>query len=350
MEKQTKHLYIHIPFCKQICTYCDFYRTKEDNEDVKEVYINKIINELKQDNNTYKTIYLGGGTPNFLNDKLLDRFLYEVSLKMDEDCEFTIECNPEFVNINQVLIFKKNKVNRISLGVQCLNETILKLLKRGHKNIDVYNSLKLLNENGIENISVDFIYNLPFLKQKDLNDIFAFIKKYKIKHISFYSLEIKEGSIMNKTNYKIDTDIEEDQLEIIKKEFDKLNYLRYEVSNWAIDAKYKSQHNIAYWKLNDWKGIGVSAYGFENRIYYSNKGNINKWEKINENWTDKDICENIFIMGLRMIDGVDLSNPRNYESYLKLKDKFNFDLVEIKDNKLKAKNIDLLHNILIDLI
>lgn len=350
MKNNTNHLYIHIPFCKEICTYCDFYRTKTNNYSVKKIYINKIINELNQDNNLYKTIYIGGGTPNYLDDELLNNLLKNLKNKLQNNFEFTIECNPEFINENQLEVFKKNNVNRISLGVQTLNENILKLLKRTHNNNHVYNAIKLLNDFKFNNISLDFIYNLPLMKNKDLYDIFKFIKENYIKHISFYSLEIKEGSILNKSNYKINHNLEEEQFEIIKNEFEKLNYDRYEISNWAINHNYYSNHNLAYWNMENWKALGISSYGFENNIYYKNEGNINDWKKIDQNWSKLDLLQNIFIMGLRKTEGIDLNKPINKKAYLFLKNKLNFNNLVLENNKLKVKNIDLLNETLIDII
>lgn len=350
MENNIKHLYVHIPFCKEICTYCDFYRTKTNDESIKQKYVDKIVDEINLDKNSYKTIYIGGGTPNFLNDFLLDKLLNALSKKAEQNCEFTIECNPEFVNQNQINIFKKNNVNRISLGVQTFNETILKLLKRTHLNNDVYRSLKLLYDNKIDNVSIDLIYNLPLLKKSDLYESFDFIKANKIKHISFYALEIKEGSILNKKKYQIDENIEGDQLEIIREQFQKLNYDRYEISNWAINDNYYSKHNLAYWDMNDWKAIGISGYGLENNIYYANQGSILDWKKVDQKWTQKDFYENTFIMGLRKLKGIDLSIPKNLKAFEFLKPKLNFELLEINNNFIKAKNIDLLNNILLDII
>lgn len=350
LKNQTNHLYIHIPFCKQICTYCDFYRTKTNDEKIKSEYVLKIIKQINEDNNLYKTIYIGGGTPNFLNEVDLNNLLYACQNKLAKQYEFSIECNPEFVDKKQVAIFKKNKVNRVSLGVQTVNESILKLLKREHTNQDVIRSLELLKQANIDNVSIDLIYNLPLLKNQDLKDAFKLIKQFDVKHISFYSLEIKEGSILKKMNYKIDTNKEEDQLELIKQDLSNLGLERYEVSNWAKNKNYYSQHNIAYWNLNDWKAIGVSGYGYQNGIYYHNVGNINKWSKNDEIWSLKDLYENIFIMGLRTMQGIDLTIKRNLDAYNFLKDKINHNLVVVENNFIKAKNIDLLHEILIDLI
>lgn len=351
MKSNTHHLYIHIPFCEEICTYCDFYRTKTKDENIKLKYIEKIINEIKNDNNKYKTIYIGGGTPNFINNNSLSNLLSTLKNKLfDKDYEFTIECNPEFINQSQIDIFKQNKVNRISIGVQTTNNEILKLLKRTHNIQTCINAITLLQKNKFNNISCDFIYNLPLLKISDLKETFNFIKKLKIKHVSFYSLELKEGSILTKQKYHLNTNIEEDQLDFIKNEFDKLNYFRYEISNWASDNMYISKHNLAYWNLSNWKGIGISSYGFENGEYYKYQGTILDWKKETWKWTNQEIFENILIMGLRKSEGIDLSIQKNLDAYNHFKNRLNHELIKIENNHLKAKNFDLLNEILLDII
>lgn len=346
----TKHLYIHIPFCHEICTYCDFYRTKTNDKKIIFNYVKKIINEIKKDSNFYKTIYIGGGTPNFLDDEILNDFLSNLKNHLDSNHELTIECNPEFITQSQINIFNKNKVNRISIGVQSTNDNILKLLKRTHDFKTAINAIKLLQKNKITNISCDFIYNLPLLKETDILSTFQFIKDFSIPHISFYSLELKKGSILSKQNYKIDIDKEENQLEIIKNEFKKLNYIRYEISNWAKSNQFFSKHNLAYWNLCDWKAIGISGYGFENQTYYKIDGTILDWTKQIEKWNEKEINENIFIMGLRKTNGVNLNIKRNYQAFNYLKNKLNKNLLIIENNHIKAKNIDLLNDILLDII
>ena len=350
----TEHLYIHIPFCYKICTYCDFYRKESKSFDEQNKYISKIIKEINETKTLFKTIYIGGGTPNYLDLNLLDKLLSACKNKLKEKYEFTIECNPEFVSENQTNIFSKNKVNRISLGVQTTNENILELLNRNHKNSDVINAIKCLKEKNIKNISCDFIYNLPLMKIADIDKDIQFVQKYEIPHLSFYALEIKEGSIMNKKKYKTNFDKENDQFEHIEKKLNKTKYERYEISNWALNSQFKSKHNMAYWTLKNWKAIGISAYGFENNIYYKNEGNILNWKKQAIKWTDKELYENILIMGLRLIDGVDLSNPRNYQAYLFFKDKLDKNKIIIYENDsktwLKAKNPNLLNDNLIEII
>lgn len=227
-----KHLYIHIPFCSLICTYCDFYRLPINDPIIHQKYLRQIRKEIqKTPNNRYSTIYIGGGTPNLLEPKLLDYLLKPLSLQLAKKYEFTIEANPEFINQTQINIFKKNKVNRISLGVQTTNDLILKLLKRSHDFAMVKKAICLLQKNNFTNISLDFIYNLPLLTNKDLMDSFDFIAKYQIKHISYYALEIKKGSILKQKKYKIDLQKEEEQLQIVKENLAKLGFYRYEIAN-----------------------------------------------------------------------------------------------------------------------
>lgn len=346
----TEHLYIHVPFCKHICTYCDFVRKIPSSQDEVKNYLNKIISEINSFNNKCKTIYIGGGTPNFLSNENLNLLLSSLQKNLDKETEFTIELNPEFVTESQVQILKKNNINRVSLGVQTTNENILKLLNRKHTNKIVEESIKLLHKQNINNISCDFIYNLPLLKISDINNSIKFLKDNNIKHVSFYALEIKDGSIMNKRNETIDVDNEEDQLEYIEKAMVDNGFKRYEVSNWSTNQKYHSKHNIAYWDLKEWKAIGIGAYGFENNIYYHNDGNYLNYKRIDQNWKQQDTYLYIMMMGLRKIEGIDLSIEINNKAYEHFKEKINHSLITVKDNKLKANNVNLLNDILIDLI
>lgn len=346
----TKHLYIHIPFCAQICKFCDFQRIKTNNINLMEEYAEKIIHQVKFSSfkKQYKTIYLGGGTPNFLPSHCLEKLLVFLGQYLDDEYEFTIECNPDLINLQQVEIFKKSKLNRISLGVQSMNNEILKKMNRTHTIDDVNRSINLLKSNGIENISCDFIYNLPNESINDLLEIKKFISKHQIKHVSIYSLEIKENAILNKENYKISNEIEEDKLLIIKQMMNDLKYHRYEVSNWTIENHY-SNHNLAYWKSDSWKAIGFGAHGFENQTIYKIGGSLKKFYVAEiEQLSSKDYYFQILMMGLRLASGINLSIQKNLEAYLFFKDKLKN--VSIKDNHLIANDIDLLDDILINLI
>jgi len=189
------HLYIHIPFCNSFCAYCDFKKTIA-NEKIKNRYIKKITNQIdkKYANKKFKTIYIGGGTPNCLNNYQLNYLLKHLRDKLSINGEFTIECNPELITKDQAQIFLNNNVNRISLGIQTTNNKLLKLIGRTHTIEDAKKAIYLLHQFQIKNISADFIYGFNELTLKDFDDVFNFIKNQKLKHVSFYSLEIKDGT------------------------------------------------------------------------------------------------------------------------------------------------------------
>lgn len=181
----------------------------------------------------YTTIYLGGGTPNHLPDDLLAKLLECLQQYLDDtnNYEFTIECNPDLVTQTQIDVYKNYGLNRVSLGAQILNNKTLKILRREHNADHIQQAIDLLYQNGLTNVSLDFIYNLPNETYADLDDIFNFVHKNNIKHVSFYALELKPNSIMTKSKYHLDLDKEEDQMEYIEQKFQELGYHRYEVSN-----------------------------------------------------------------------------------------------------------------------
>lgn len=349
----TKHLYIHIPFCKNICTYCDFVRIKTCDVNLITNYCNEIIRQVKLTSKLqqYETIYIGGGTPNYIPDDILDTFLFELSKYIDSSCEyeFTIECNTEFLTFNQAKIFHNNKINRVSIGGQILNNKILKLLNRNHNKFDIINAIDNCRKNNINNISVDFIYNLPFMTIKDINDIFDFINVYKIPHISFYSLELKENSILTKKKHKLNIETDEQQFIYIKSKFNENKYQRYEISNWAINEKYFSKHNLAYWNSKSWKAIGNGAHGFEYQtIYKVKKDKSNQYSIELEPVNSKDYYFQIMMMGLRLSNGINVSIEPYKSAYLFYKDKIKN--CTIDNGYLKCNNIDLLDDLLLHLL
>ncbi|GHU50782.1 hypothetical protein FACS189459_5300 [Bacilli bacterium] len=242
-----EYLYIHIPFCKSICTYCDFIRKIGCSKEI-ECYVNKIIDELnnKYKDYSFKTIYIGGGTPNSLNDIILDKLLFTCSKLLQQKYEFTIECNPEFVNQKQIDIFKKNKVNRISLGIQSTNNKTLKEIGRKYTIEEAKKAIDLFYLNNINNVSIDFMYGFGNDTTQDIKNDFDFIVNNNIKHYSFYSLELKEGSIMTKQHKKLNDNLIDSLLEKVILLSKQYNYKRYEVSNFAISEQYESLHNKAY--------------------------------------------------------------------------------------------------------
>lgn len=342
-----KSLYIHIPFCNYICTFCDFKRDIITKYNTTE-YINKVISELE---GFYETIYIGGGTPNAISDNDLELLLSNLVKYLDisKPYEFTIEANPESITDSQAKIFKKYNLNRVSIGVQTTNETILKLVNRKHNIQDVRNAVRILKDNQIPKISLDFIYNLPFLKTSDLKDSVELLKELDVYHTSYYSLELKEGSVMTlKGEYKIDTDKEEDQLIYIEQELTKIGFNRYEVSNWSKTKETESMHNKAYWLSKNWKAIGYGAAGFEDQTSYIYEGSINEWIRKETKISDEELYFQVLMMGLRLKQGLDLSVDLYKKAYEYYKDKLKD--VNIKNNILYANDINLLFGCIEDMI
>jgi oxygen-independent coproporphyrinogen-3 oxidase len=246
---EVKHLYIHIPFCNSICTYCDFTRFV-CNESIKTKYINKIIRQINlrfDKKNKLDSIYIGGGTPNCLNEQLLNKLLGVCKKLVSTKTEFTIECNPELITKQQALTFKSNKINRISLGIQFCNNKLLKKYGRKTTILSCEQAIRILQSHNISNISGDFIYGLNELTKHDIKSNIEFIKKNKLTHCSFYSLEIKSGSLLNKGGYQINDEKVEEDLSNIEKQLKSIHFNRYEISNWCYNQKYESIHNKAYW-------------------------------------------------------------------------------------------------------
>ncbi|MDE5599638.1 MAG: radical SAM family heme chaperone HemW [Ureaplasma sp.] len=345
----TRHLYIHIPFCASICWFCDFKREINTNKNLHKNYLDKIIETLNKEcvYKQFKTIYIGGGTPNLLEDNLLNYLLSNLKDYLDNDYEFSIECNPEFITQSQLDILKSNKVNRISLGVQTFNDDILKAMHRTHTSQTAINAIELIKKNNFKNFSCDFIYNYPNMSISDLNKTFNYIKELKIPHVSFYALEIKDNAILNKFKYKLDLEQEELQLIFINKMFKKLKYKRYEISNWCVNKSYCSKHNLAYWDYSDWKAIGLGAVGLENKENYEFKNKVDNWIKNINLLDDNTYYLNVLIMGLRKSQGIDLSIERNKKAFKMYKEKLmNYKIV---NNHLIANDLDCLNDTIINL-
>jgi oxygen-independent coproporphyrinogen-3 oxidase len=232
MIAKAKHLYLHIPFCKTICAYCDFVRFVGNANDIKK-YVRKLINDINTQciGYKFKTIYVGGGTPNSLPNDLLAKILHTLNKYRANDCEFTIECNPEFLTIEQAITLKAYKVNRASIGAQTANNTILRKFHRQHTLKDVKQAISNLQKVGINNISIDLIYGFNGLTDNDIRQAIKFINIMHLSHVSWYALEVKSGSLLYKHKYKLHEEHIEHQLRLIIELMHKTGFHRYEVSS-----------------------------------------------------------------------------------------------------------------------
>lgn len=275
-------LYIHIPFCKHICSYCDFPKMVTYKIDKMKEYVYFLSNELLSYKDKYKdinTIFIGGGTPNALPLDILEYLLN----KIDEFSanlnivEYSIECNPELVTIDQVKLFKKHKINRVSLGAESFDNDVLIKLGRHHKKEDIINSVNLLKESGINNINVDLIFSHPFdsleLVKYNLKEFY----KLDIPHISYYSMILEDKTIFNYMYEHdklklIDEDLSASLYEYIINDLNKNNYIQYEISNFSKNSE--SIHNKLYWQGLEYLGIGLSASSYLDSKRFTNAYNL----------------------------------------------------------------------------
>lgn len=307
-------LYIHIPFCKHICNYCDFPKRVARNERQIEEYINFIINDFSKYEKYYhdvKTIYIGGGTPNILSDNLLEKLFNAIQKLNINPIEYTIEINPELLTINQILLFKKYRINRVSIGVETfINDDLVKL-NRHHTKEDAIRSVKLLKENGINNINIDLIYAHPFDNMdKVLLNLKEFIK-LDVNHISYYSMILEDKTVFNYLINKnelelLDNEIEGKMYEEIIKYLKEHNYHHYETSNFA-KIGFESKHNMLYWDACEYIGIGCGASGYLDDLRYTNNFSLKKYynnEKDIEHLSITDKKNEFMMLGFRKIDGI----------------------------------------------
>lgn len=331
--------YIHIPFCQSICSYCDFPKFFY-NENWVDQYLNILKDEINQ---TYKgeilkTIYIGGGTPSCLNLKQLKKLIDIISLFKTDNPEITMEVNIENITTDKLEIIK-NKVNRISIGIQSFNEDVKLYLERHHKNEETKEKIKLIKNMGF-NINVDLIYAVENQTISDLKkDLDEFIK-LDVNHISTYSLIIEPKTklyISKKEN--IDEQLDYEMYEYIKSKLKENNYIHYEISNFSKKG-FCSKHNIVYWNNEEYYGFGLGASGYINKTRYENTKSLNKYlnkEFIFESHLldIKEQIENELILGFRKIKGI------NKEIFLK---KYNKNLIEMFNIKKLIEEGKLIEN------
>ena len=345
-------IYIHVPFCTSICTYCDFckmYYSKKFIED----YLNTLEKEIKEryQGEKVKTIFIGGGTPTSLDNTELTKLLEITKIfNREEKIEFTIESNVESLDEEKLETMIKYGVNRLSIGVQSFSKDILKILGRNHNKEDVYNKINLAKKY-FDNINIDLIYavtNDISIVKEDLKEFL----KLDITHISTYSLIIEDKTILKINNHKnIDEDIDYQMYKLIENTLTQNGYIHYEVSNYAKKG-YESKHNLVYWNNKEYYGFGLGSTSYINNIRRTNTKNLTKYLK--SNYIDEEECEDIdtrieneIMLGLRKLEGINLDTFK--EKYnIDLEDKYNIekllqDKYLIKENKYLKINKDYIY-------
>lgn len=311
-------VYIHIPFCKTICSYCDFCKFFYDSTWAQK-YLKALAKEVKDRyaGEEISTIYIGGGTPSSLSLKEME-YLLQITkfFHVTQNVEITFECNLNDINQEKLKLLKQYGVNRLSIGIESFQEDILSFLGRNHTFKEAKEKISLARTMGFTNINLDLIYAIPFQSLQDLKKDLQLILKLKPEHISTYSLMIEKHTLLsvNKAS-SISEEMDYKMYETIEKYLCHHHYVHYEVSNFAKKG-YESRHNLKYWNNFEYYGFGLSASGYIEDVRYQNTKNFTKYlqgeyEGTQELLTLQDKMENEVMLGLRKLKGI------NKEEFLK---------------------------------
>ena len=375
MRRKQIGLYIHIPFCKQKCSYCDFCSYANKESFIKR-YIQCVLKEIievgnnnkidfengKDDLFLVKTIYIGGGTPSLIDSKYIVQIIEDIKLnfEIDEKAEITIEVNPGTVTLEKLEDYKRAGINRLSIGLQSTHEHLLKEIGRIHTYLDFLDTFRFAREAGFENINVDLMIGIPNQTLEEVKDSIEEIVSMEPEHISVYSLILEEGTPLFK---KVEEGLElpDEELErkmywTVKQILETNGYNHYEISNFAKQG-YESKHNLDCWNQKEYIGFGVAAHSYTNGIRYSNIENLEQYIKnYEEDKTEENLVfhekqdmeamqKEYMLLGLRKIDGVSIqefkikfvANPV-FLYHDKLEKLVNEELVEIDGDQIKLTN------------
>ena len=333
-------IYLHIPFCKQACNYCDFHFSTSMK--MKVDFVKAIIQEieLRKDvfaNKFISSIYFGGGTPSLLSKEELDMIFEKLykSFTIDADVEITLESNPDDLNYNKILQLRDTPINRLSIGVQSFRDKDLKYMNRAHTAIEALNSIKVAQDIGFQNITIDLIYGTPGMSNEDWKYNLRKSNALNLPHISSYSLTVEEKTplyyqILNKNISPVDEQQSVDQFKILMDEMSRYGYEQYEISNFCKDNSY-SKHNSSYWRKDHYLGLGPSAHSYfgntrlwnvSNNVKYINALSASLLPLVNENLNTQDMYNEYVMTSLRTKWGCSLIQiekdyPKFFLNYFK---------------------------------
>ncbi|MCY7026726.1 Oxygen-independent coproporphyrinogen-III oxidase 1 [Streptococcus sanguinis] len=355
MQTKPTSAYVHIPFCTQICYYCDFSKVFIKNQPV-DSYLEHLIEEYDSyDIQKLRTLYIGGGTPTALSAPQLAFLLEKLTDKLDLSYleELTIEANPGDLDQEKIAILKDSPVNRVSLGVQTFNDRMLKQIGRSHSEKDIYENIANLKKAGFDNISIDLIYALPKQTMEDVKTNVAKAIALDIPHMSLYSLILENHTVfMNRMRRgKLPLpkeDLEAEMFEYIIAELEKAGFEHYEISNFSKPG-FESRHNLMYWDNAEYYGIGAGASGYVDGVRYKNHGPIRHYMQAveagntrvqEEVLTLKEKMEEEMFLGLRKKSGV--SKKRFEEKFgLSFEDHYGAVVSELTEQGLLVPDRDI---------
>lgn len=375
MDKKELGIYIHIPFCKQKCYYCDFISYSNKCDEIPE-YIRSLIKEIDEfDFKNYKvtTIYFGGGTPSYIDSDYINQILAKINEKIQyKNAEITIEVNPGTVTEKKLKDYIEAGINRISIGLQSTKNQLLKQIGRIHTYEEFLDTYNLAKKVGFKNINIDLMLGLPNQSIEDLKESLGKIVTLNPNHISVYSLIIEEGTPISKLleEGKIQLPEEDEERRMywyVKNVLELNGYNHYEISNFSKKGK-ESKHNMNCWNQKEYVGFGVAAHSYINGVRYSNTEKIEKYieniqrlhntketiYEIHEKQTIKDKQKEYMLLGLRKIEGVSIAKFKEkfvenpiflFRKELDILSKEN--LLEIDGDKIRltSKGLDLANQV-----
>lgn len=330
-------IYIHIPFCKQACHYCNFHFSTQQNG-IND-FVKALLNEIKMraaawSDTRFETIYFGGGTPSLLpisSVEIIVETLYKY-YEIIPDAEFTMECNPDDIQLPLLHVLRKVGVNRLSIGVQSFHDKHLLLMNRSHCSAQAINAVKDAQDAGFDNITVDLIYGLPQLTLHEWEDNLLMVERLQVPHLSCYSLTVEERTALAhflKTK-SLTTPDEDDTIRQYNSLLDwseRCGILQYEISNFAKNG-FESRHNSNYWKRKPYLGLGPSAHSFKNGIRSMNQAHniaytkrlLNEQlpESTSETLTEKDEYNETIMLQMRTVAGLNKNSLLDFSKPLQV--------------------------------
>ncbi len=320
-------LYIHVPFCEKKCDYCDFYSIV-NKEDAENVFLEALLTEIRQYESKLTdyeidSVFIGGGTPSSIKAESIGIILEELKKRFDfsKECEITIEANPNSIDESKVEKYISYGINRMSLGIQSLDNNILAEIGRLHNSKEAINAIRIIKNSGMKNLNADVMFNIPNQTVQNVENTLKLLIDEGVEHISFYSLKLEEGTLMNERyNNELfdmpDEDLERETYYSGRTLMKKHGYNQYEISNFS-KSGFECKHNLKYWSGNEYIGLGPFSHSFFSNVRYSNISDLNKYSE-NINNTDKyrsinEILDDEakkferIILNLRLNRGLDIS-------------------------------------------
>ena len=280
-------IYIHIPFCVKKCGYCDFYSVKWDQISESK-YIQSAINEIKSyselnDKYIVDTIFIGGGTPSIIKPQNIEYLLAAIKniFIVEGNAEISMEANPNTLNTGSLNVYKSIGINRLSIGIQSLNDIILKKIGRIHNSKEALEAIEKAKQCGFANINADLMFNIPGQTIDDIDNTINNLIKKDIKHISFYSLKLEKGTPMYRLEEKKkivlpEEDLEREMYYTGRNIMEIHNLMQYEISNFAVKG-YECRHNLKYWNQEEYIGIGPSSHSFLGNMRFNNSSDLKEY-------------------------------------------------------------------------